>query len=304
MGKIAFVFAGQGAQAPGMGKEIYEASPAARRAMDEAECLRPGTLAQCFEGPAEALNQTINTQPCLFLVDYACALAAREAGVAADMAAGFSLGEVAAAAFCGLLPFADAFRLVVRRAELMQACAQAHPGAMGAVLRLDAGRVEELCREAQDVHAVNFNCPGQTVVACAEATYEPFCQLVQRERGRVVRLNVSGAFHSPWMQEATRGLKAFLADAKLNAPVIPLYANATARPYGGDFAYLLARQVSSPVLWEQTVRNMAADGAKTFVEVGAGRTLTGLIRKILPEARAVNVADREGLEALKGGALS
>lgn len=303
MGKIAFVFAGQGAQAPGMGKEIYEASPAARLAMDAAERMRPGTLAQCFEGPAEALNQTINTQPCLFVVDYACALAAREAGVQAGMAAGFSLGEVAAAAFCGLLSFEAAFRLVVRRAELMQDCAQAHPGAMGAVLRLDAGRVEELCREAADVHAVNYNCPGQTVVACAEAAYEPFCQLVQRERGRVVRLNVSGAFHSPWMQEATRSLKAFLAGAALNAPAIPLYANATARPYEGDFADLLARQVSSPVLWEQTVRNMAADGAKAFVEVGAGRTLTGLIRKILPEARAVNVADREGLEALRGGAL-
>ena len=135
MGKTVFLFAGQGAQVPGMGRDLYDASPAARAVFDAAERLRPGTLHQCFEGSAEELAITANTQPCLFTVDVACAEALREAGVEADAAAGFSLGELAAVAFAGVLPFDDAFRLVCRRAELMQAAAESHPGAMDAVLR-------------------------------------------------------------------------------------------------------------------------------------------------------------------------
>ncbi len=294
MGKIAFVFAGQGAQKPGMGRSIYNSSAAAREAMDQAERIRPGTLEMCFEGPEASLKETINTQPCLMLVDYACAVAAREAGVLPDCAAGFSLGEVAAAAFCGMMTFEDAFRLVIRRAELMQACAERHPGAMGAVLRLSAHEVGEIASEFENVFPVNFNCPGQTVVAMSEDVFDAFSARVSEKRGRVMRLNVSGAFHSPSMQAASEGLAHYLSGISLEAPRIPLYANRTAQPYAGNMKKLLALQVSSPVHWEQTVRNMAAYGVDTFVEVGAGATLSGLISKTV-NARVFNVEDAEGL---------
>lgn len=300
MGKIALLFAGQGAQRSGMGRSIYEASAAVRKAMDEAESIRPGTLAQCFEGPDEALRQTVNTQPCLMLVDYACALVAREAGVTPDCAAGFSLGEVAAAAFAGMLSFEAAFRLVIRRAELMQAAAERHPGAMGAVLRLSVEQVEAICAHVGEAYPVNYNCPGQIVVACLEDRFEALTAAVTAQRGRVMRLNVSGAFHSPWMKEAEAGLSEYLAGIGLRTPDIPLYANATGTPYAGDLKALLSRQVASPVRFEDSVRAMAEAGVDTFVEVGPGTTLSGLVRKTLT-ARVFNVEDEQSLRACMEG---
>lgn len=299
MGKIAFVFAGQGAQYPGMGRELYESSPAARAAFDRMEKLRPGTLEMCFSGPAEALSQTINTQPCLFAVDYACAEAAREAGVEPDCLAGFSLGEVAAAAFAGVTSLEEGFRFVTRRAEEMSRCAERHPGAMGAVLRLSAGDVENICAAFPGrAFPVNYNCPGQTVVACAAELYDEIALRVSEARGRMVRLNVSGAFHTPWMGAATEALAAYLQGMELRAPRVPLYANATALPYGEDAASLLSRQVSNPVRWQQSVEAMAAAGVDAFIEVGAGRTLAGLIRKTVPGARVLNVEKPEDVEKL------
>ena len=261
MGKIAFVFAGQGAQYAGMGRELYEASPAARAAFDRAESLRPGTLEMCFSGPAEALSVTANTQPCLFTMDYACAAAAREAGVSPDCAAGFSLGEVAAMAFAGVMDFDEAFRFVVKRAEEMQSCAEKHPGAMGAVLRLTPAQVEDICRAFPDkAFPVNYNCPGQTVVACAVEVYDELSAKVTEARGRMLRLNVSGAFHTPWMEKAAEALRAYLANKPTRVPELPLYANATAQPYADDAAHLLSTQVCHPVRWQESVERMAEAG--------------------------------------------
>ena len=300
MGSLAFVFAGQGAQYPGMGKSLYERSPAARRAFDAAEAALPGTLKLCFEGPAEELSRTVNTQPCLFAMDYACAEAAREAGIEPDCLAGFSLGEVAAAAFGGVLPLPRALEFVKRRAEAMQACAEEHPGAMGAALRLSAEEVEAVCAEFPGVaFPVNYNCPGQTVVACAVDTYPELEKRIAERRGRMLRLNVSGAFHTPWMGRATEALSAFLANEALSQPRAPLYANCTALPYEGDMAALLSRQVSEPVRWQRSVENMVRSGVDRFVEVGAGATLSGLIRKIAPAAKVVNVESPEDLQKLK-----
>ena len=297
MGKIAFLFAGQGAQFPGMDRAFYDESAAARRVFDACEALRPGTLRQCFEGSMEELSQTVNTQPCLFAMDLACAEAAREAGLAPQAAAGFSLGEVAAVAFTGMLSLPEAFRLVIRRGEMMQECAQRHPGVMLAVLRLSPEAVEEICRGFEAVYPVNYNCPGQIVCAMAAGEEQLFTQAVAAAGGRTLRLNVSGAFHSPFMAEAAQGLEQLLAGMELGAPTPALYANLTAKPYGDAPAGTLARQAMSPVRWQQTIERLRADGVTAFVEVGAGKTLTGLMRKIDKELTACSICDPASLKA-------
>ncbi len=295
MGKIAFVFSGQGAQYPGMGKELYETSPAAKEILDQAEVLRPGTLRQCFEGSAEELAVTENTQPCLFAVDLACAAAAREKGIMPKMCAGFSLGETAAVAFTSMLPFEKAFAFVQERASLMQACAVAQPGFMAAVLRLDHEQVSSLCGQFDKVYPVNFNAPGQVVVSGAAGQKDALIQAVASLGGRAMPLKVGGAFHSPLMSDAAKKLHAWLQASGLNVPDMPLYANRTALPYAADAISLLSGQVDHPVLWEQTVRNMAADGADLFVELGPGTVLSGLIRKVLPEASVCHVENSASL---------
>ena len=296
MGKTVFLFAGQGAQVPGMGRDLYDASPAARAVFDAAERLRPGTLHQCFEGSAEELAITANTQPCLFTVDVACAEALREAGVEADAAAGFSLGELAAVAFTGVLPFDDAFRLVCRRAELMQAAAESHPGAMDAVLRLDALAVEKLTANYDKVFPVNYNCPGQIVVSGVPEQLSAFEADVAALRGRTVRLKVGGAFHSPFMEDAARGLADYMTALPFAAPRIPLYANTNAEPYG-DPAVLLALQVKTPVRWQRTIETLLSAGFTNFMEVGAGKTLTGFMGKIGDAKLALHVENQETLAA-------
>lgn len=295
MAQIAVVFAGQGAQHPGMGKVLYETSEAARSVFKMAERLRPGTLRQCFDGTKQELSETVNTQPCVFAVDLACAAALREAGIAARGAAGFSLGEIAALAFTGILSEEDAFRLVCKRAELMEQCTGENPGAMAAVLGLETEKAERVCREA-GVWPVNYNCPGQLVAAGETEAISSLRKQAVQAGGKAVRLTVSGAFHSPLMEKASDGLAEELQRYALRRSAIPLYANVTANPYGDDAAELIARQVKSPVLWQKTIENMSAAGFDTFVEAGPGTTLSGLIRRIVPSAHAFSVEDPESLE--------
>ena len=192
MSKIAFVFSGQGAQAPGMGKELYDCSPAAKAVFDLADSIRPGTSQQCFEGTQEELNVTINTQPCLFACDLAAAKAAQERGIQPDCAAGFSLGEAAAVAFSGMLTEAEAFSMVCKRAELMNEAAQKNPGAMAAVMKLSPQQVETLCGPIENAWPVNYNSPKQTVVAASADTIDQVVEAASAQRGRAVKLAVSG----------------------------------------------------------------------------------------------------------------
>lgn len=297
MSKIAFVFSGQGAQAPGMGKELYDCSPAAKAVFDLADSIRPGTSQQCFEGTQEELNVTINTQPCLFACDLAAAKAAQERGIQPDCAAGFSLGEAAAVAFSGMLTEAEAFSMVCKRAELMNEAAQKNPGAMAAVMKLSPQQVETLCGPIENAWPVNYNSPKQTVVAASADTIDQVVEAASAQRGRAVKLAVSGAFHSPLMHSAADGLREYLVSISLREEKLPVYANLTAEPYGEDKKETMAAQCENPVRWQKTIENMIANGVDTFIEVGVGKTLAGLIKKINPEVTVYQIENKEGLDA-------
>ena len=298
MGKIAFVFAGQGAQYSGMGQSLCEMSPAARAVFDVADKLRPGTSQQCFTAPVEELSITENTQPCLYCVDLAAAEALEEAGVRADVAAGFSLGEVAALSFAGVFSPEEGFDFVCKRGQAMQKAGEENPGAMAAVLKLTNEQVEELCQGFEQVWPVNYNCPGQLVCAGEAAQIDAFCEKVQQAGGRAKKLAVSGGFHSPFMESASEELREVLGDVDVREPEVPVYANLNARPYtAGSAKELLIQQVKNPVRWQETVERLAQLGVDTFIECGPGTTLCGLIRKTVKGATVLNVQDAETLRA-------
>ena len=296
MGKIAFVFSGQGAQYTGMGKDLAERSAAARAVFAALDEIRPGTSEQCFSADMEELCKTINTQPCMFAVELAAAAALREAGIQADLAAGFSLGELGALTYGGAMELSTGFRLVCKRAEHMQKAAELHDTGMAAVLKLDEETVREICAQLADTYPVNFNCPGQITVAAAKPQLAPLLAAVKAQGGRAVPLKVNAAFHSPFMSTAARDFSVDLEHFDLKEPKIPIYANRTAEPYGADVAALLAGQIDHPVLWEKSVRAMIAAGADTFLELGPGRTLCGLIAKTDPNVRVFATEKAEDFE--------
>lgn len=297
MGAIAFVFSGQGAQYPGMGRELAQTVPEAAEVFRRLDEIRPGTSAQCFSGTAQELAQTVNTQPCMFAVELAAAAALTARGVRCDMAAGFSLGEIAALTFTGAAGLEEGFKLVCRRGELMHADAQKYDSGMAAVLKLSEKETERLCAKYEHVWPVNYNCPGQISVAGLKDELPDFYADVKAAGGRALPLKVAGAFHSPLMSGAAEAFGETVRSAKLKTPEITLYSDYTAEPYSGAFDELLSKQICSPVRWETIVRRMAEAGADTFVELGPGKTLCGLISKTLGGgARVFHVEDASSLE--------
>ncbi len=305
MTMIACVFPGQGAQKVGMGKELAAAYSICRDTFAEAdEALGERLSTRCFEGPEADLLLTENAQPAILAVSTAIYRLARQKGVEPAFAAGHSLGEYSAHVAAGTLSFADALRTVRRRGQYMQEAVPVGDGAMAAILGLDAAAVGEACEAASAelgavVTPANLNAPGQVVIAGQTAAVARAGELAKaRGAKRVIALAVSAPFHCPLMLPAQRRLEGDLRALTVHDPAIPVVANVDALPKtdAGSAVDALIRQVSSPVRWEDVIRRLVADGARTFVELGPGTVLSGLIRKIDPAVAAMSVENVQGLD--------
>ena len=291
MGKIAFVFSGQGDQFPGMGKDLADKYPSAKAVFDMCDGIRPGTSEQCFNGTEEELKETKNTQPCLFAMELAAANVLFDKGVKPEALAGFSLGEVTAATAAGIFDNETGFRLVCKRGELMQTEAEKFDTSMAAVVKLTPEQVQDVCAKYSDVYPVNFNCPGQITVSGLASQMKDFSADVKAAGGRALPLKLKGAFHSPFMNAASEAFRVELENAKINKGNITLYSDLTSMPYTDDVAELLSKQIYALSQSEKIVRNMIADGFDTFIEIGPGRTLTNMIKKISADVKAQTVEE-------------
>lgn len=299
MGKIAFVFAGQGAQSRGMGKDAADSSSAAAEIFRKADRVRPGTSTQCFTADADELAQTRNTQPDIYTVDLAMAALLEEKGVRADMVAGYSLGELAALAYAGSYDFETGLKLVSQRGAIMQEASEKVNTGMVAVLKLQDEKVEELCGKYSDVYPVNFNCRGQVSVAGLKDQLAEFNAAAKEAGGLVRILEVSGAFHSPFMTEAAEKFEEVLSEADFQPTRIPVYSDRTSMPYEGDAAdcrRLLKEQIANPIRWRILIENMIEAGVDTFIELGPGTALTKMITRISKQVKMLHVSDMESLE--------
>ena len=290
----AFVFPGQGSQFSGMGKDLYTNVPAAKEFFEKAnEILGFRITDIMFEGTDEELKQTFVTQPAVFLHSVIMAKALGEE-FKPDMVAGHSLGEFSALVAAGALDFEDGLRLVAKRAAAMQQACEAQPSTMAAVLGLDDKVVEDICAEVDGVVvAANYNCPGQLVISGSIEAVDAACERLKAAGARrALRLPVGGAFHSPLMEPAKVELQAAIEAAPFKTPICPVYQNVDAKPYTDpeQIKANLIAQLTAPVRWTYIVQNMLADGADSFVELGPGAVLQGLIKKVSREADAVSKA--------------
>ncbi|MCX7625827.1 MAG: ACP S-malonyltransferase [Candidatus Sumerlaeaceae bacterium] len=297
----AFVFPGQGSQFVGMGKDLIELSPQAREKFETADKLYEGKLVPTmFDGPEDALRQTYFTQPAIFLCSVVLADALRERNVAFHMVAGHSLGEYSALYAAGALDFQPLLELLKLRASLMQSAGERRPGAMAAIIGLDGETIRKLCSETGKIVVVaNDNAPDQVVVSGEpEAVAEVGEKCKAAGAKRVLPLNVSGAFHSPLLDDAAAELTSAIDRAPWRDVQIPVVTNVSAQPRtrADEIRQELTRQIISPVRWVDIIRRMVADGVTEFVEVGPGKVLAGLIRRIARDAQVINVGTRAELE--------
>ena len=285
MPKVAYIFPGQGSQYVGMGKDLFAEFPSAKEMFDRADALLGVPLSKiCFDGPEEELKQTKNTQPAIFLHSVVAWSLLQPKDAA--MVAGHSLGEYSALVAAGALKFEDGLALVRKRGELMQQAGEENLGTMAAVIGLDAKTIGEVCCTAWKegiVQAANFNSPGQIVISGSVSGVRKAMELSKERGAKLVKeLVVSGAFHSPLMQSAKDGLRSALDATEIRDARIPVYANVTARPVqrADEIRSMLFEQVTSPVRWDETITNMSTDGALAFIEVGPGKVLQGLVKRI------------------------
>ena len=302
--KTAFLFPGQGSQSVGMGKDLADNFSVAREVFEEADQALGFSISKlCFEGPEDELRKTVNTQPAILTVSVAALRVLQQAGISFDITAGHSLGEYSALVAAGVLDFADAVRLVNKRGQFMQEAVPLGEGAMAAVMGMEREKVVEICaeveKEAGAVQAVNFNCPGQIVIAGKTVAVEKTAAALKAAGAkRAIMLPVSAPFHSTLLQPAAEKLALELDKVSFREPKLPVVANVTGKisTDSAEIKQLLVTQAANPVLWEDCIATVAAYGASVSVEVGPGKVLTGFTKKIAPEIATFNVEDLESLQ--------
>lgn len=293
MAKHAYVFPGQGAQFPGMGKDLYDNNLQAHEMFEQANLILGFRITDTmFEGTAEELRQTRVTQPAVFLHSV---ILAKTLNIKPDAVAGHSLGEFSALVAAGALSFEDGLRLVAKRAEAMQAACEANPGTMAAILRLDDEVVEQICKEISDssdlskiVVAANYNCPGQLVISGGVEAVQLACEKLKAAGARrALQLSVGGAFHSPLMEPARQELEKAIEEAAFSTPICAVYQNVDAEPHTNpeEIKRNLIAQLTAPVKWTQITKKMIADGVDEFTELGPGEVLQGLMSKVDSEVK-------------------
>jgi [acyl-carrier-protein] S-malonyltransferase len=301
MSKTALLFAGQGAQAVGMGKDLADAFPSAKAWFDRANAaLGYDLTSTCFSGPDAELTKTENAQPGIFLVSWVAFRLIKERVPSLEFgaAAGLSLGEFTALTAAGAMSFEDGLRVVRQRGRFMQEACECTRGGMAAIIGLDEVPTRDVCAEAGVVLA-NLNCPGQIVISGEAGNVARACELAKAKGAkRAIPLPVAGAYHSPLMASAKPKLRAELARVRFSQPAVPVVSNVTAGPYGmvEEIRARLDEQITSTVRWEQSMRYLLAQGFTRFIELGPGTALSGFMRRIDKDAQMLNVADMASLE--------
>lgn len=300
MSKIGFVFAGQGSQFSGMGKDLYQKYDSFKKVFDDCSTIRADIKELCFDSDLATISQTKNTQPCIYAMSVGIAKILEDNNISASSCAGFSLGELSALQYAKVYDIKAGFDIVSNRANIMEIATKTSTAYMYAVVKVSTEVVIDICKKIKNAYPVNFNSPLQTVVACDANESESFLKAVSDAGARALKLNVSGGFHSPFMNNASNEFLNILNSTFiLNSPKLELYSNLTGELYdNNNMKVLLSKQINNPVKWIDVINNMIKSGIDTFIEIGPGKTLSGLINKINSEVKVMNVQNCEDIDKI------